>query len=248
MQHWLRKDQSMSKKINLREVILFSRLTDEALADVSAALKPRQLEPGEILFNQGDPGDELIIVEKGMVAIFVPVEGQPGGGQPIRIFTAGEMLGEMAPIDRKPRSLSARAEGQARILALHGDDFHRIMSRNPEMAISVMAGLSDRIRYTTDFLGEVRGWVKRIAEGDYGSRAVMESSKYEDRTLASLAAEFAQMAVRVQEREETLRQEVAQLRIEIDEAKRKQEAKRIMDSDYYKSLKEKAQQLRRRDE
>jgi CRP-like cAMP-binding protein len=206
------------------------------------------LEPDEILFNQGDPGDELIIVEEGDVAIFVPVEGLPGGGQPIRIFHTGEMLGEMALIDRKPRSLSARAVGPARILALHGDDFRRILSQNPEMAISVMAGLSDRIRYTTDFLGEVRVWVKRIAEGDYQSSGVVEEDKYADQTLASLAAEFAQMAARVQEREETLRKEVAQLRIEIDEVKRKQEAKRIMDSDYYKSLKEKAQQLRKRDE
>lgn len=238
----------MSEKINLRDVILFSRLTDEVLADVSAALKSQQLASGEILFNQGDPGDELIIVEEGNVAIFVPIEDVPGGGQPIRIFQAGEMLGEMAPIDRKPRSLSARAEGPARILTLHGDDFHRILSQNPEMAISVMAGLSDRIRYTTDFLGEVRVWVKRIAEGDYQTHGVVEKDKYADQTLATLAAEFAQMAARVQEREEILRKEVTQLRIEIDEAKRKQEAQHIMDSDYYKSLKEKAKKLRNRDE
>jgi len=238
----------MSKKINLRDVVLFSCLSDETLAGISTALKPRQLEAGEILFNQGDPGDELIIVEEGKIAIFVPVEGASGGGQPIRIFNTGEMLGEMAPIDRKPRSLSARAEEPTRILALGGDDFLRILGQNPEMAILVMAGLSDRIRYTTDFLGEVRTWVKRIAEGDYQTSGVVDKDRYKDQTLASLAAEFAQMAARVQEREETLRKEVAQLRIEIDEAKRKQEAKRIMDSDYYKSLKEKAQQLRRRDE
>jgi len=63
-----------------------------------------------------------------------------------------------------------------------------------------------------------------------------------------LAAEFAQMAARVQEREETLRKEVAQLRIQIDESKRKQEAQSIMDSDYYKSLKEKAKKLRQKNE
>ncbi len=33
------------------------------------------------------------------------------------------------------------------------------------MALAVMGGLSDRVRYTTQFLNEVREWVKRIAEG-----------------------------------------------------------------------------------
>jgi CRP-like cAMP-binding protein len=238
----------MAKQVNLKDVALFSQLSEATLSEVANTLKPRQLAPDEILFNQGDQGDELIIVEDGKVAIFVPVEGATGGGQPIRVFQAGEMLGEMALIDQMPRSLSARAEGPAKILMLHGDDFRRILSQNPKMALSVMAGLSDRIRYTTDFLGEVRGWVQRIAEGNYKTSGVVEKGKYQDQTLATLAAEFAQMAARVQEREETLRKEVAKLRIEIDETQRKQEAQRIMGSDYYKSLKEKAKKLRDRDE
>jgi CRP/FNR family cyclic AMP-dependent transcriptional regulator len=238
----------MSVNINLRDVTLFSRLSDQSLAEVASALIPRELSAGEILFNQGDPGDELVIVEDGSVAIFMPVEGDSADVQPIRVFQPGEMLGEMALIDQKPRSLSARAEGSARILTLSGDDFRRILEQNPEMAISVMAGLNDRIRYTTDFLGEVRIWVQRMAEGDYKTSSLMEKGKYEDQTLATLAAEFAQMAARVQEREDTLRQEVAQLRIEIDEAKRKQEVQRIVGSEYYQSLKERAKELRKRNE
>ena len=237
----------MSEQFSLSNVVLFSKLPEAALADVSAALKSRELAAGEVLFNQGDPGDELIIVEEGKVSIYVPDDDKSEDVQPIRIFGPGEMLGEMALIDQKPRSLSARAEGPSRILTLNGDDFRRLLAQNPEISVSVMAGLSDRIRYTTDFLSEVRGWVERIAEGNYQTSGIMESDRYADQTLASLAAEFAQMAARVQEREETLKLEVAQLRIEIDEAKRKQDAARIMGSDYYKELKEKARKLRSRD-
>ena len=76
----------------------------------------------------------------------------------------------------------------------------------------------------------------------------MDKDKDGDQTLSTLAAEFAQMAARVQEREDILRKEVAQLRIEIDEAKRKQEVQRIVGSEYYQSLKERAKELRKRNE
>jgi CRP-like cAMP-binding protein len=231
----------------LKNVTMFSQLSDKALTDVAKALKLRKLAAGEILFNQGDPGHELIIVKEGGVAIFVPTPGAPGGGQAIRIFQPGEMLGEMALIDRKPRSASARAEAPSTILALGEEDFQSILAENPEMALSVMAGLSDRIRYTTDFLGEVRGWVRRVAEGHYQTSGGMEIDQFKDKTMVTLAAEFAQMAARVQEREEILRKEVIALRIEIDETKRKQDGEKIMGSDYYKNLKERARLLRKTD-
>jgi CRP-like cAMP-binding protein len=235
----------MDAQFALKNVTMFSQLSPEALAEVTTALKPRELAAGEILFKQGDAGNELIIVKEGSVAIFVPVEGAPKGGQAIRIFQPGELLGEMAIIDRKPRSASARAEQPSKILTLSGDDFQRILGRHPEMAISVMSGLNDRIRYTTDFLGEVRSWVRRVTEGNYQTSGVVESNKFEDKNMATLAAEFAQMAARVQEREETLKKEVIALRIEIDDAKRKQDAEKIMGSDYYKNLKERARLMRK---
>jgi CRP-like cAMP-binding protein len=238
----------MSAAVDLSQVPMFSKLSQSALAEVSAALRPKQLAGGQVLFNQGDPGQELILVEQGKIAIFIPTQESASAGQAIRIFQPGEILGEMALIDQKPRSTSARAEEACRIFTLTGEDFRRILSQNPEMSVSVMAGLNDRIRYTTEFLGEVRNWVRRMSEGNYQTGTVMDSSKYKDQTLANLAAEFAQMAARVQEREETLRREVAQLRIEIDESRRKADVARITGSDYFQNLKEKAKSLRQRDE
>jgi CRP-like cAMP-binding protein len=229
----------------LRSIPLFSNLPDEALAQVEAALQERMLDAGQILFNHGDPGDELIIIKAGKISIYVPLDGAPANGQAIRYFTPGSVLGEMALLDEKPRSASARAEEASTILALSRKDFHQSLSANPQLSGTLMAGLSDRIRYTTDFLSEVRGWVQRITEGNYqpGIEANAHSS-YQDPTLATLAAEFAQMAARVKEREDTLKQEVALLKIEIDETKRKQEASQIMDSDYYRELKEKIKSMR----
>ncbi len=236
----------MNNSLSLREISLFRQLSEHSLLELASALQARQLAAGEVLFRQGDIGDELIIVQEGEIAIYTPLEEAEGEGQPIRLFQPGEFLGEMALIDRQPRSVSARAESPSRILALRGDDFRRLLDQNPELARSVMAGLSERIRYTTDFLSEVGNWVQRIAEGNYQSSADLDAGSYRDPSLVALAAQFARMASLVKQREDNLRQEVTQLRIEIDQVKRKQEAELIMGSDYYRNLKQKAESLRKR--
>lgn len=227
----------------LKNVPLFAHLSDTELAQLRAVLTERHLNTGDILFKMGEAGEELYIVRQGRVAIYVPNPETPGKEQPIRIFEPGEALGEMALIDRQPRSLSARALEPAVLLALTGEEFHRLLAAHPQLALSVMSGLSDRIRYTTEFLSEVRGWVQRVAAGKY-DRAGSANQDYADPSIAALAAEFTQMAVQVQQREEALRQEVLQLRIEIDDSKRKRHVEEITGSDYFQSLQQRARRLR----
>jgi CRP/FNR family transcriptional regulator, cyclic AMP receptor protein len=255
----------MIEPTKLREIYIFSHLSDETLAQVAATLEMRHFADGKVLFHKGDPGDEMFIVQEGSVAIYEPSEDQPGKERPMRIFRAGETLGEMALIDLQPRTLSARAMQPTQTLVLKGDEFRRLL-RDPAMAMAVMASLNERIRYTTDFLGEVRDWmgriaagqyetaqffsdmqdwVKQVAEGEY-ERLVEAGSQYRDKTIATLAAEFARMATQVRQREDALRQEIAQLKIEIDEAKRKREVADIVESEYFQALKAQAEDLRRK--
>jgi CRP-like cAMP-binding protein len=253
---------------SLREICLFSRLPDETLAQVARSLEERRFAVGEELFHKGDPGNELFIILEGSVAIFEPSDQQPGRERPLRIFRAGDTFGEMALIDLQPRTLSARSLQPTRTLTLRGDDFRRLL-RDHTMALAVMSSLSDRIRYTTDFLNEVRewvgrmatgqyetaqffsdmqAWVRQIAEGDYehmaAQRAAETGGQYRDRTIATLAAEFARMATQVREREDALRQEIAQLKIEIDEGKRKHQVAEITESDFFQEIQARARKLR----
>ncbi len=227
----------------LKSIPLFAHLSDTGFGQLQTVLRERRLNAGDILFNMGDPGDELFIVHQGRIAIYVPDNEAPGKEQPIRIFNPGEALGEMALIDRQPRSLSARALESTELLTLSGEEFRQLLGAHPELALSVMGGLSDRIRYTTEFLNEVRVWVQRIAAGKY-DRAVAAHQNYADPSIATLAAEFTQMAAQVQQREEALRQELQQLRIEIDDSKRKRHVDEITGSDYFQSLQQQARRLR----
>lgn len=254
----------MADATSLRNVYLFSRLSDERLTEVESALKERTLSQGEVLFNQGDPGDELFIVKEGQVAIYSPSADRPGQEKPIRIFRHGGVLGDMALVDGQPRSLSARAETNATVLVFGGSEFRRLLRADPDLAFAVMFGLSDRIRYTTEFLNEVRGWVSRVTQGEYNreeflsevrswvksvaegdyEEAIKPTTTARDENIATLAAEFAQMAAQVQKREAQLRREIAQLRIEIDHAKRRQEVEEITGTDYFQNLRAKAKELR----
>jgi len=226
----------------LKKVSIFKSLSNEAIERVAGVLKTRTLQAGEVLFNLGDPGDEMIIVRKGEVAIYMPNAGAPQSGQALRIFRSKDILGEMALIDRLPRSASARAETRATIAALDIETFKNLIESHPEVAMGVMSGLSEKIRYTTEFINNMAKEMQKLAEGNY--QDIQTPINVKDSSLAALAAEFVRMATRVREREEKLQQEVAQLRIEIDETKRRQEVTQITGSDYYTSLKEKLKALR----
>jgi CRP-like cAMP-binding protein len=230
----------------LKKIAIFKSLPPEAIEQVAAGLKTRTLQAGQVLFNLGDPGNEMIIVRRGKIAIYMPDTKKSQTGQVLRIFRSGEILGEMALIDRQPRSASARAETKALIATLDIETFIHLIEDHPEVAMGVMSGLSGRIRYTTDFIGEMREWMQKLAEGNY--QGIQLPTNVRDSSLSALAADFVRMATQVREREEKLKQEVAQLRIEIDETKRSQEVKQITSSDYYLSLKEKLKALREEEE
>jgi CRP-like cAMP-binding protein len=254
----------MTDVATLRRVYLFNHLTDERIAEISQALKPRDLAASEVLFNRGDAGNEMYIVESGKVAIFSPDPDRPGEEKSLRIFQPEDVLGEMAIIDHSPRSASARALEPSRVLALNETDFKRLVAADADFSLSVMEGLNDRIRYTTNFLSEVGHWVGRITKGEYNDqafnkevenwaqtvstgeadKATAPGTKIKDDTMSVLAAEFAKMAAEVRQREETLRKEIAVLKVQIDDTRRKQEVQQITGSESFQSLKERAQQLR----
>ncbi len=236
----------MSLADTLNKNPIFKSLSAEAMETLVHSMKTRSLKAGEVLFNLGDPGDEMIVVQQGKVAIYMPEKDHPEAGQALRIFQNGELFGEMALIDQLPRSASARAETDAVIATLDNATFKALLAEHSDVATGVMSGLSGRIRYTTDFIGEIRQWVKRMAEGDYQS--IQAPGHLDDSSLSALAAEFVRMAGQVREREEKLQKEVAQLRIEIDEKKRREEFKQITESDYYINLKAKLKAMREQDD
>ncbi|MDX1994067.1 MAG: HAMP domain-containing protein [bacterium] len=92
----------------------------------------------------------------------------------------------------------------------------------------------------------LKGVAERIAEGDYNQNlSHIGSARFPDE-MYSLARVFQIMVDKVRVREETLKKEVAELRIELDEAKRNEQVSQIVDSDFFRDLQEKAKMMRAR--
>ena len=139
----------MSRLPLLREVSLFSGLSDQQLQVVADRLRKRTFAKGMILFHKDSPGQSLYIIESGKVRIFILSES--GQEISVRIYGCGEVFGELSMLDGLPRSAGAIAMEDTQVLALYRADFLRLLEELPQMALGIISTLSGRVRYTTEY-------------------------------------------------------------------------------------------------
>jgi CRP-like cAMP-binding protein len=99
---------------------------------------------GEPIFRQGEPGDEMYIIQDGRVEIVLEVEG--GEVVPLATLERGDFFGEMAVLEGEPRTATARSKGGCRVLPLRGALFIEMLQRDPETTLRMMRKLCTRIR------------------------------------------------------------------------------------------------------
>lgn len=104
-----------------------------------AADKRRQLRAGDVIFKEGEPGEEFFVVDSGKVAIRL-------GNRTLDILAEGQIFGEMALIDSGPRSASAVAETDCVVIPVSEKQFLFMVSEAPYFALSVMRVLVERQR------------------------------------------------------------------------------------------------------
>jgi CRP-like cAMP-binding protein len=106
----------------------------------------------EVIFEEGNYGDEMYIVHSGVVKL---LKNSTGREIIIASIQPGEFFGEMALVDNAPRSVSAVAGAdQTRLLALDRDKFLFLVSHQPAFALTVMHVLCQRIREMNERLAQ----------------------------------------------------------------------------------------------
>lgn len=205
------------------------------------------LSDGEILFNRGDPGDAFYLIETGQIRIFT--FDREGKEITLNRLSAGETLGELALLDSQPRSASASAVGSSTLLRLKAQDFLDRMYESPILTRCVIWLLSQRARHMTEYIEQLGHWARLIIDGQYEQvlKRIEEVDTQGDRAVAAVAHSLRQMVRAVQEREERLLEEVSQLRIEIDQEKRKRQVEEITKTDVFKKLAKRAERRRQAD-
>ena len=143
----------MTRLIFFKQVPLFADLTDSELTALVKDFMRREFKAGEAIFQQGDPGQVLYLIETGQVRIFV--HGSDGQETSVVFYGAGDVFGELAVIDGLPRSASAAAMEDTGVYCLSRDLFREHMRRAPQLALNFMKALSVRVRYTTRQVGNL---------------------------------------------------------------------------------------------
>ncbi|MCB9135251.1 MAG: cyclic nucleotide-binding domain-containing protein [Anaerolineales bacterium] len=139
----------------LRGVMLFAGLSDAELEAVAAVCQERNLSRGEVLAEQGAPGDEFYVVTSGFLEI--SVAGAEATSQVLVNLGKGQIIGEMALIDQGPRSATVRAVSDATVEVIRRVDFEALCDKNTRIGYIVMkdiaADLSFKLRHRNMTIG-----------------------------------------------------------------------------------------------
>jgi uncharacterized membrane protein len=137
----------------LSDVELFEHLGEEDRKRLAEAVDVRRLAAGEILFRAGEPGESLYIVRSGEVELFV--RDNAGQKIPLTIACTNQVFGELALLDRGPRTATALALSDSELLELDREDLLLLFQKTPTAALRLLAGMG-RMTRTADELIRTR--------------------------------------------------------------------------------------------
>lgn len=94
---------------------------------------------GDIIFKTGSEPDFMFVVQEGEVDIIA-------GEQVVETLGPGEIFGEMALVDKQPRSASAKARTDCKVVPININRFNFLIQQTPFFAIHVMRVMAKRLR------------------------------------------------------------------------------------------------------
>ena len=111
---------------------------------------PREYQPGEIIFSEGDSCEGLYVVQSGHVKIFNTSAG--GREQVLHIEKAGNSLAELPVFDGGNYPASTAAVDKCTLLFISKKDFRTMCLERPEMSLKVLKVVSSRLRQLVDMI------------------------------------------------------------------------------------------------
>lgn len=111
----------------------------------------QEFAAGHVFFRPGDPGDQAYLIHDGRVELLA---GADGAFTPVGLFEAGDVFGEMALIEERPRALTARAVTAGRATPMTRDDFEHLLTHDPARTRQYLRSLFERLRSLTSRLNQ----------------------------------------------------------------------------------------------
>ena len=132
----------MNTKDLLRNTELFVGLSEEEFDKLASICQKRTYQQGEVITTQGEAGDALFLILEGFAEVILPTPGD-AEDQVIVHLGSGQVIGEMALIDRGTRSATVRANTNPTVIeVISKDDFERLCEENAHIGYLVMRNLA----------------------------------------------------------------------------------------------------------
>ena len=150
-------DLTTHAEIALASLHPFAQLTASELAVLQPMLTRRVFSPGEFVFREGDPGNDLYVIAQGTASV-----RRADGPRSTRLVTFGEgtVFGEMALLDARPRSASVQADGVLVCYVMPRKAFDEIVERHQAIAVKLLTSLAQelgrRLRFTNDIVDHLQ--------------------------------------------------------------------------------------------
>ncbi len=129
--------------LGLRSLDLFRPLEVAELDAILSHARDRWLEPGDVLFREGDAGDALAIVVRGEVA--VSLRDAPMPGTEVAALGVGSLIGEGALVDPAPRSATVVATVPSVVIELDRRGFDALRREHPRVAAHLLSAILDGV-------------------------------------------------------------------------------------------------------
>src|ERR1700753_561162 len=155
---------------------IFQGVDPEAAEALAKDMEIIDVRKGDVVFNEGEPGDSLYIIMSGKIKL--GRRAADGRQNLIALIGPSDMLGELSLFDPGPRTATATAVIDSRVARLRKQALRPWLSNRPEIAEQLLRVLARRLRRTNNALADliftdVRGRVAKNPlqmAGQFGSR------------------------------------------------------------------------------
>ena len=132
----------------LRNHSLFRDLPPAVIERLGSYMKTRRVMRGATIFSKGDPGSGLMGVLAGSVKI--SVASAEGKDIVLNIFHEGDVFGEIALLDGRPRTADAAAMSDCELVIIERRDFVPFLRDHPDVTLKLIEILCSRLRHTSE--------------------------------------------------------------------------------------------------
>jgi CRP/FNR family cyclic AMP-dependent transcriptional regulator len=137
----------------VRRAPLFTALDEAAAISLRASMDTVKIAKGSILFKEGDDGEHLYVIIDGKLKL--GTSSGDGRENLLSILGPGEMFGELSLFDPGPRTSTATAVTDAKLLSLSHEKVIPWLKQNPEVSLQLLTRLSQRLRRTNEAVGDL---------------------------------------------------------------------------------------------